>query len=76
MDDEWMVAITGTCIHIQPGIPHAVKVSDGLKKVRMLMIFQPAGFDGLFAELGAMSDADFADENIMANFCELDALKY
>lgn len=66
VDGEWMSATTGACLHIPPGIPHAAKVSDGAENARMLMIFQPAGFDGFLDELGHMSEADFADGAVMA----------
>ncbi|MGI9369469.1 MAG: hypothetical protein ACR2O2_11605, partial [Ruegeria sp.] len=33
---------------------------------KMLMIFQPSGFDGFLAELAMMNDADFANEAKMA----------
>lgn len=66
VDGEWMSAETGACLHIPPGVPHAAKISDGCETARMLMIFQPSGFDGFLAELGQMTEADFADDSVMA----------
>ena len=66
VDGEWMSAKTGACLHIPPGVPHAVKVSDRVENARMLMIFQPSGFDGFLAELARMSEADISDETVMA----------
>lgn len=61
VDGDWMTAPAGTCLHIPPGIEHACELSAGLTDARMLMIYQPSGFDGYLAELGQMSDADFED---------------
>jgi quercetin dioxygenase-like cupin family protein len=66
VDGEWMTAGTGACLHIPPGVPHAAKTSDGVGNARMLMIFQPSGFDGFLAELAQMSEADFSDQTVMA----------
>ena len=66
VDGEWMSAEAGACLHIPPGVPHAAKTSDGVENARMLMIFQPSGFDGFLAELAKMTEADFADETVMA----------
>src|SRR5262249_62394129 len=49
-------------IHIPPGIPHAVTLADGAP-ARMLMIFQPAGFDRYLAELAGMTAAELADRS-------------
>ncbi len=61
VDGDWMVASPGTCLHVPPGIEHACQVSDGHSNARMLMIYQPSGFDQYLAELGKMDDADFED---------------
>ena len=66
VDDKWMCATTGACLHIPPGVPHAAKTSEGCNSARMLMIFQPSGFDGFLAELAQMTETDFADETVMA----------
>lgn len=66
VDGEWMTATAGASLHIPPGVPHAAKVTEGISASRMLMIFQPSGFDGFLAELSEMAEADFADEQKMA----------
>lgn len=60
IDGDWMLAQPGACIHIPPGVPHAVDLPES-GTARMLMIFQPSGFDQFLAELGTMTDADFED---------------
>ena len=66
VDGEWMVAQTGACVHVPPGIPHAVTITQGFAGARSLMIFQPSFFDGFLADLARMNAADFADEAKMA----------
>lgn len=66
IDGDWMVAPPGTCLHIPPGIEHACIMAEGCTSARMLMIFQPSGFDLFLAELAGMSEADFADTERMA----------
>ena len=66
VDGKWMSAQTGACLHIPPGIPHAAKISEGLDNARMLMIFQPSGFDGFLSEIAQMSQAELSDEKTMA----------
>ena len=56
-----MTAETGSCLHIPPGVPHACTVAGDSEPARMLMIFQPAGFDLFLAELGGMSEAELND---------------
>ena len=63
-DGEWIRATPGTTIHVPPGMPHACRASG--EPAKMLMIYQPAGFDGFLAELGTMTESDFADEAKMA----------
>ena len=62
VDGDWMTAAPGTCLHIPPGVPHACTMTEGSDSGRMLMIFQPSGFDQFLAELGTMTDADFEDK--------------
>src|SRR6187551_2002700 len=50
--DELFHATKGSCIHIPPGVPHQVTSKDG---VRMLMIYSPAGTEGMFAAMHALS---------------------
>jgi len=61
VDGDWMTCEPGACLHVPPGIEHACILSDGCKSGRMLMIYQPSGFDQYLAELGKMSDIDFED---------------
>lgn len=61
VDGDWMTAPPGTTIHIPPGVPHALTLPDG-QTGKLLMIFQPAGFDQYLAELATMSAEDLADE--------------
>ena len=71
IDGDWMTAAPGTTVHIPPGIPHALTLPDG-QTGKLLMIFQPSGFDQYLGELARMTEEDFADANRMQ---ELD-LKY
>jgi mannose-6-phosphate isomerase-like protein (cupin superfamily) len=50
--DELFRAQKGSCVHIPPGVPHQVTSSHG---VRMLMIYSPAGTEGMFAAMHALS---------------------
>ena len=60
LDGKWIKAIAGTTIHVPPKIPHACKVAND-KPAKMLMIFQPSGFDGFLAEMSEMTEKDFED---------------
>lgn len=66
VDGDWMTLAPGACLHIPPGVPHACELAPGTTGGRMLMIYQPAGFDGYLAELAQMDDADFEDTARMA----------
>ena len=44
IDGDWMAAEPGACVHIPPGVPHALDLPTG-GTARCLMIFQPAGYD-------------------------------
>lgn len=61
VDGDWMKAEAGSCLHIPPGVPHACTMTGGSEPARMLMIFQPAGFDLFLAELGGMSEEELND---------------
>lgn len=65
VDGHWIRATPGTTIHVPPGVPHACRTAGG-EPARMLMIFQPAGFDGFLAELAEMTAEDFEDAAKMA----------
>ena len=61
VDGDWMTSRPGTCLHVPPGIEHACVLSDGCMAARMLMIYQPSGFDGFLSELAQMTEADLED---------------
>ena len=61
IDGDWMTAERGTCLHVPPGVEHACVISAGCTTARMLMIYQPSGFDQYLAELALMEEADFED---------------
>jgi quercetin dioxygenase-like cupin family protein len=60
-DGTWRTARSGTTIHIPPGIAHALRMPAG-NTAKMLMLYQPAGFDRYLARLNAMTPAELADE--------------
>ena len=61
----WKTAHPGATVHIPAGHPHAVELESG-QTGKMLMIYQPAGFDQYLAELARMSSSDFEDVAKMA----------
>jgi mannose-6-phosphate isomerase-like protein (cupin superfamily) len=69
IDGDWMIATPGTCIHIRPGVPHALDLPQG-GRGRMLMIYQPSGFDQYLAELAALSPAQLEDEALIKTLDE------
>lgn len=71
VDGDWMVAMPGTCIHIPPGVPHAVDLPQG-GTARMLMIYQPSGFDQYLDVLATMTEKQLVDERLMEDL----AIKY
>jgi len=50
--DELFHASKGSCVHIPPGVPHQVTSQHG---VHMLMIYSPAGTEGMFADMHALT---------------------
>ena len=50
--EEFFHAKKGSCVHIPPGVPHQVTSKEG---VRMLMIYSPAGTEGMFAAMHALT---------------------
>lgn len=66
VDDDWLTAAPGASLHIPPGVPHACTLSPGHETGRMLMIFQPAGFDLYLAELAKLNETDFANDAKMS----------
>lgn len=61
IDGDWIKADPGSCIHIPPGVPHACTVNEGSRDARMLMIYQPSGFDQFLAEMDCMSETEMND---------------
>lgn len=61
LDGDWLTGPAGSTVHIPPGVEHAVVLPRG-KTGKLLMIFQPAGFDQFLKELGALSEQELADE--------------
>jgi mannose-6-phosphate isomerase-like protein (cupin superfamily) len=59
--DELFHAKVGSCVHIPPGVPHQVTAQDG---VRMLMIYSPAGTDGMFAAMHALTKEQIMDAEL------------
>ena len=67
--NELFHAGKGSCVHIPPGVPHQVTSSEG---VRMLMIYSPAGTEGMFAAMHALSQEDLMNSELTRQL----ALKY
>jgi mannose-6-phosphate isomerase-like protein (cupin superfamily) len=67
--DELYQASKGSCVHIPPGVPHQVTAPNG---VRMLMIYSPAGTEGMFAAMHALSQEELMNPELMRQL----ALKY
>ncbi len=67
IDGDWMAAVPSACAHIPPGVPHALDLPAG-GTGRCLMIFQPAGFDQFLEELAGLSEAQLADDKLIARF--------
>jgi quercetin dioxygenase-like cupin family protein len=67
IDGAWRTAGAGTTIHIKPGVPHALRMKAG-QTAKMLMLYQPAGFDRYLARLAAMSPAELADDALQQRF--------
>jgi mannose-6-phosphate isomerase-like protein (cupin superfamily) len=59
--DELFHAGRGSCVHIPPGVPHQVTSKEG---VRMLMIYSPAGTDGMFAAMHALTQEQLMDAEL------------
>lgn len=70
VDCDCMTAESGACLHIPLGIKHACVLTEGCSAARMLMIFQPSGFDQFLAELAQMTDVDFEDSARMEALVE------
>jgi mannose-6-phosphate isomerase-like protein (cupin superfamily) len=59
--EELFRADEGSCVHIPPGVPHQVISKDG---VRMLMIYSPAGTEGMFADMHALTREQLMDAEL------------
>jgi mannose-6-phosphate isomerase-like protein (cupin superfamily) len=59
--EEVYEATRGSCVHIPPGVPHQVTSPGG---VRMLMIYSPAGTEGMFAAMHALTQDQLMDANL------------
>lgn len=59
--DELFHATKGSCVHIPPGVVHQVTSAEG---VRMLMVYSPAGTEGMFAAMHALSPEELADAEL------------
>jgi mannose-6-phosphate isomerase-like protein (cupin superfamily) len=59
--DECFHATKGSCVHIPPGVPHQGTSKDG---VHMLMIYSPAGTEGMFAAMHALSQDELMNAEL------------
>ena len=59
--DETFRATKGSCIHIPPGVPHQVTSPEG---VRMLIVYSPAGTEGMFAAMHALTPDQLMDAEL------------
>lgn len=58
--DDTHRATKGSCVHIPPGVAHQVTSATG---VRMLMIYSPAGTEGMFAAMHKLTPEQLMDAN-------------
>ena len=54
-------ASVGSCVHIPPGVTHQVTSKNG---VRMLMIYSPAGTEGMFAAMHRLSPEELMNAEL------------
>ncbi len=59
--DETFHAEKGACVHIPPGVVHQVTSASG---VRMLMIYSPAGTEGMFAAMHRLTQDQILDAEL------------
>lgn len=59
--DELFHATRGSCVHIPPGVVHQVTSKEG---VRMLMVYSPAGTDGMFAAMHRLTQEEIMDAEL------------
>ena len=60
IDGGWITAKPGATVHIPANVPHALALPPG-RTGKLLMIFQPAGFDQYLVELSKLTEQDFSD---------------
>ena len=65
LEGAWTRVTPGTTLHVPPGVPHACRVAGGAP-AKMLMLMQPASFDGYLHALSTMTLEDFEDTDKMA----------
>jgi quercetin dioxygenase-like cupin family protein len=66
-DDERVLARPGTVINVPSNVWHAVTSPQG---ARLLTIFSPGGFDLYLEELVALTEAQYADVELMRGLSE------
>ncbi len=66
-DDERVNARPGTVINVPSKVWHEVKSPQG---ARLITIFSPGGFDKYLQELVAMTEAQYADAELMRDLSE------
>jgi len=59
--DELFKGVKGSCVHIPPGVVHQVTSKEG---VRMLMVYSPAGTDGMFAAMHKLTQEQIMDAEL------------
>ena len=59
--DELFHGTQGSCVHIPPGVVHQVTSKTG---VRMLMVYSPAGTDGMFAAMHELTQEQIMDAEL------------
>src|SRR6185437_15057213 len=59
--EDLFLAQKGSCVHIPPGVTHQVTSKEG---VRMLMIYSPAGTEGMFAAMHALSQEELMNAEL------------
>jgi mannose-6-phosphate isomerase-like protein (cupin superfamily) len=61
VSDELLHAAKGACVHIPPSVLHQVTSKAG---VRMLMVYSPAGTEGMFADMHALTQEQIMDAEL------------
>ena len=67
---DWIQATKNSCLPIPKGVEHACTITENCCAARMLMIFQPAGFEKFLSEMAQMDEADFSDHARMNSLNE------